>query len=112
MCNLIIIFSSISHFYYAMNMQVSTKPELIEKEKISSLHFDKSTAVKQHPELKAQIENATRLGNAYHSKVSIIFNDNDGLKRVETTIWAGGDRYICLKGGVWLPIDHIVEIKM
>ncbi len=92
-------------------MQASLKPELIEKELISSLTFDKKSPVEQHPNLMEQIKNATRLGNAYHTKVSIYFNDDHGLKRVDTTIWASGDRYICLKGGVWLPIDRIVEVK-
>jgi hypothetical protein len=92
-------------------MQTSLKPELIEKELISSLTFEKNSEVEQHPNLMDQISNATRLGNAYHTKVSIYFNDDLGLKRVDTTIWASGAKYICLKGGVWLPINRIVEIK-
>lgn len=93
-------------------MQATLKPQLVEKEQIASLSFDKKPVVKQHPNLRKQIEKATRLGNAYHTKVSIYFTDNEGLKRVDTTIWASGGKYICLKGGIWLPIDHIVEIKM
>lgn len=92
-------------------MQASLKPELIEKELISTLSFEKKTPIEQHPNLREQIENATRLGNAYHTKVSIYFNDDLGLKRVDTTIWASGEKYICLKGGVWIPISRIVEIK-
>jgi len=92
-------------------MQTSLKPELIEKELISSLSFEKKDRVEQHPNLMDQISHATRLGNAYHTKVSIYFNDDLGLKRVDTTIWAYGAKYICLKGGVWLPINRIVEIK-
>lgn len=92
-------------------MQTSLKPELIEKELISTLSFEKKSDVQQHPNLMKQISNATRLGNAYHTKVSIYFNDDLGLKRVDTTIWAFGAKYICLKGGVWLPINRIVEIK-
>ena len=92
-------------------MQVILKPELIEKELISTLSFEKKDKIQQHPNLDEQIKNATRLGNAYHTKVSIYFNDDLGLKRVDTTIWASGDRYICLKGGIWLPISRIVEIK-
>lgn len=92
-------------------MQTSLKPEIIEKEIISTLSFEQKSNVEQHPNLLKQISNATRLGNAYHTKVSIFFNDDLGLKRVDTTIWAFGARYICLKGGVWLPINRIVEIK-
>lgn len=88
-------------------------PELIEKELVASLSFqDTSIKVEQHPEVMQQIESATKLGNSHHSKVSIIFQDDSGLKRVDTTIWANGAKYICLKGGVWIPIARIVEVKL
>jgi hypothetical protein len=92
-------------------MQVTLKPELIEKESIHALSFTTKSEINQHPNLMQQIKDATRLGNAYRSKVSIYFRDDQGLKRVETTVWAHGAKYICLKGGVWLPIERIVEIK-
>ncbi|MES2800145.1 MAG: hypothetical protein V4638_09010 [Bacteroidota bacterium] len=88
-----------------------TKPILIDKEVISGLHFKDAAKIKQHPELLKQIENATTLGNAFHGKVSIVFQDDEGLKRVETTIWAAGTKFISLKGGVWIPINRIVEIN-
>jgi hypothetical protein len=92
-------------------MQATVKPTLIEKEMINSLSFNNRTSVKQHPDLEEQIKNATRLGNAYHGKVSIYFEDDEGVKRVDTTIWAHGSKYICLKGGIWLPISRIMEVK-
>ena len=93
-------------------MQAVMKPELIEKELISSLSFAEKQTIKQHPELLTQIERATILGNSHRSKVSIIFQDDSGLKRVDTTIWAAGTKFICLKGGLWIPIDKILEIKL
>lgn len=93
-------------------MQAIMKPELIEKELISSLSFTQKQEVKQHPDLLGQIEKATILGNSHRSKVSIIFQDDESLKRVDTTVWAAGLKYICLKGGVWIPIARIVEIKL
>ncbi|GAB5419105.1 MAG: hypothetical protein Crog4KO_06130 [Crocinitomicaceae bacterium] len=92
-------------------MQATITPQLIEKESITSLTFRTREPIQQHPKLMNQIKSATRLGNAYRGKVSIIFQDDVGMKRVETTIWASGAKYICLKGGMWLPIDRIVEIK-
>lgn len=92
-------------------MQATTKPVLVEKEIIHSLSFNDRSKVNQHPNLSEQIKNATKLGNAYRSKVSIFFKDDHGVKRVDTTLWAHGTKYICLKGGVWLPIDRILEIK-
>ncbi len=93
-------------------MQAVMKPELIEKELISALSFSDKQPIKQHPELLTQIERATILGNSHRSKVSIIFQDDSGLKRVDTTIWAAGTKFICLKGGVWIPIAKILEIKL
>lgn len=92
-------------------MQTIIKPTLIEKELIATLAFRSKSPVSQHPRLMEQIANATRLGNAYRGKVSIYFEDDDGPKKVETTIWAHGAKFICLKGGVWLPISRIIEIK-
>jgi uncharacterized protein (UPF0248 family) len=57
-----------------------------------------------------QILNATLLGNNEHKKVKIIFKDDNGVKLVETTIWASGQKFICLKGGSWIPIHRILEI--
>jgi uncharacterized protein (UPF0248 family) len=88
------------------------KPELIEKEVISSLSFKENMDVQQHPNLREQIDKATVLGNSQRNKVAIIFQDDSGIKQVETTIWAAGLKYICLKGGVWIPISRIVEIRI
>ena len=92
-------------------MQATTKPTLVEKEVISNLTFNDRTPVKQHPNLLNQIKDATRLGNAFRGKVSIFFEDDNGVKQVNTTIWAHGTKYICLKGGIWLPITRLIEIK-
>jgi hypothetical protein len=86
--------------------------ELIQKEEIPSLSFKGNVKIEQHPEIRKQIEQATILGNAHHSKVSIYFHDDVNLKKVETTIWAAGSKFICLKGGVWIPISRLVEIKL
>jgi hypothetical protein len=83
----------------------------IEKELVPTLSFKKELKIKQAPDLRQQLEQATRLGNGYRTKVSIYFHDDEGLKRVETTIWATGSKYICLKGGIWIPIDRIQELK-
>lgn len=87
------------------------EPEVIEKELVKELSFKTPVKIKQDPDLRRHLDEATRLGNGYHTKVGIIFQDDQGLKRINTTIWATGSKYICLKGGMWLPIDHIVELK-
>ncbi|MGV6860379.1 MAG: hypothetical protein ACWA41_01330 [Putridiphycobacter sp.] len=92
-------------------MQVKNEPTLINKEIIPNLKFKTQTELVISPELKRQLIEATRLGNAYKGKMRIEFEDDEGLKAVETTIWATGSKYICLKGGVWLPISRIKNIK-
>lgn len=87
------------------------EPVLIEKEQVKELTFKEPISVKQEDDILKKLEEATRLGNGYHTKVGIIFHDDEGLKRVNTTIWATGQKFICLKGGMWIPIDHIVELK-
>lgn len=90
---------------------VAQIPQLVEKELIPSLSFKDIVLSEKNAELERQIEQAVRLGNAYHSKVSIVFIDDEGLKRVDTTIWAKGEKFICLKGGVWLPISRIISVN-
>lgn len=85
-------------------------PKLIEKEVIPKLLFKKPVALEQQEGLMEKLLEATKLGNIHHGKVAIIFQDDEGLKRVETTVWATGLKYICLKGGVWLPITRIKEV--
>jgi hypothetical protein len=87
------------------------EPVTVEKEIVKDLSFKQAVEFEQQSDIRTKLEEATRLGNGYHHKVGIIFQDDEGLKRINTTIWATGQKYICLKGGMWIPIDHIVELK-
>ena len=84
----------------------------IDKEIIPTLSFSKDIEIDQADDLRALLEKATVLGNAYHSKVMIYFHDDEGPKKVETTIWATGTKYICFKGGTWIPISRIEDIEI
>lgn len=94
-----------------MEKVITKNPVLVEKEIIPNLSFKNAVEVQQQEGLVNRLVEATKLGNIHHGKIAIIFHDDEGLKRVETTIWATGAKYICLKGGVWLPIDRIQEVK-
>ena len=85
---------------------------LVEKESIVNCTFNNKLDIVQQNDLQKKIEDATILGNAHHSKVSIIFQDDESVKRVDTTIWAAGTKFICLKGGIWIPINRIIEILL
>jgi hypothetical protein len=67
-----------------------------------------SPAERQHRLDK--LKTAMVLGNSYKSKCNIVFEDINGLKNVETTIWMANDMHIVLKGGIILPISCIRDV--
>lgn len=87
-------------------------PVLIEKESISNLSFKNLVDFDQHPKLREKINQATQLGNIQKFKCEIEFYSDSGPKSVQTTVWAAGKSFICLKGGLWIPISKIVDIRM
>jgi hypothetical protein len=94
-------------------METATiNPTLIDKERIPELSFKTHVRIEQHHDLETKLLDAMKLGNLHRGKVAIIFRDDESYKRVETTVWAVGAKYICLKGGMWLPISRIVDVKM
>jgi len=52
------------------------------------------------------------MGNNFHSKVKIIFNTLEGYKEVFTTVWATTEKFILLKGGLFIPIDSIAHVEI
>ena len=83
--------------------------KLVQK-KNSKTTIHKQNTNQTTSDLFKQIKKATVLGNSHRRKVGIFFHDDDGLKKVETTIWASGKKIICLKGGVWVPIERLIEV--
>ena len=89
------------------------KPTPIEKENISGLKFPEDEVLKTKDELKlrtANLEKALKLGNLEHGKIKIIFEDSEGLKQVDTTVWGVTDKRVILKKGAVLPIHRIHEV--
>ncbi len=88
---------------------------LIEKENISTLHFPVDDILKKESEIierKISVERAISLGNLEHQKVKIFFADDQGKKRVDTTIWAVTDTAIVLKQNVVVPINRIYKLEI
>jgi hypothetical protein len=83
----------------------------IKKEDISVQSFKNDTIFEPTAELINSLKNACRLGNGYHTKVVIDFVCDNGPMVVETTIWAVGEKYICLKGGTFIPINKIKSVS-
>ena len=87
---------------------------LIVKEDVSELNFPKDNVlinVEEQKKLKSKNNKALKLGNALKGKVKIIFEDDEGRKMVETTIWGVTDKNILLKKTTIVPIRRIHDIK-
>jgi hypothetical protein len=87
---------------------------LVQKEEVEALHYPHGEVLTD-PQLirqrKTDLNRATTLGNVEHNKIKIYFEDDQGMKVVETTIWATGEDNIVLKKGVTIPIHRIHHIK-
>lgn len=89
--------------------------ELVEKEAVADFHFPHEEVLKREEDkktLKSQLERANSLGNIEHHKVKIYFEDDQGKKVVNTTIWGITDSSILLKKNVILPIQRIVKLEI
>lgn len=87
--------------------------ELIEKEKIRDLKFVKHEVLPTEEAVahrKNELERAATIGNAHHGKIKLIFETQEGLKEVETTVWSATENYISLKGEVNIPVNAIKEV--
>lgn len=96
-------------------MNTSTAPiRSVNKELIDAMHFPKQEVLKSPEHIKQRQNDAKRammLGNGpTKNKVKIVFEDVEGKKAVETTVWGLTDRYILLKRGMSLPLYRIHEI--
>ena len=91
------------------------KPAVLEKEQVADLRFPAEEVLLSAESIKLrkeELEKALKLGNIEHGKMKIIFEDSEGLKQVETTIWGVTDKRIILKQGVVIPIHRIIEVKI
>ena len=97
-------------------MDTATRiPRKIEKEQVPLLKFPSEEVLKSSELIKQRqrdLQRAMTLGNLEHAKIKIVFEDAEGLKQVETTIWGVTDKRIILKQGVVIPIDRIHEVKI
>jgi uncharacterized protein (UPF0248 family) len=89
-------------------------PKII-KEEIKFLHFPEEDVLFSLEDKQTRGQNlkhAISLGNLEHQKIKIIFQDIEGIKEAETTIWGITDRDVILKQGTIIPIHRIVQINL
>lgn len=90
------------------------KPLPIEKEDIRGLKFPDTEVLSSKDSIRlreSDLARALKLGNLEHNKIKIVFEDSEGLKQVETTVWGVTDKRVILKQGVLIPIHRIHEIR-
>jgi uncharacterized protein (UPF0248 family) len=96
-------------------MATDTEAKSIPKESIDQCEFPSQEVLSDSQaiaERRKMLERATSMGNTDNTKFKIIFQDDQGIKQVETTIWATGDRNISLKHGNTIPIHRIHELRI
>jgi len=97
-----------------MGSMVNTNPVTVQKEMISGFRFPDKEVLTSKDDMKirlADLERALKLGNLEHNKIKIVFEDTDGIKQVETTVWGVTDKRVILKQGIMIPIHRIYEIR-
>jgi hypothetical protein len=97
-----------------MGSIVNTTPVTVQKEMISGFRFPEKDVLSSKDDMKIRLddlERALKLGNLEHNKIKIIFEDTDGIKQVETTVWGVTDKRVILKQGIMIPIHRIYEIR-
>ena len=93
---------------------LATATRVVEKESISLLTFPPSDVLltdKERVERRKRINRAMKLGNTRKSKVRIMFEDTEGIKTVETTIWGVTEKNVILKQTTLIPIRRVHQIK-
>ncbi|WP_108805541.1 hypothetical protein [Aquimarina sp. Aq107] len=95
-----------------MSPNINAQP--IEKEQIKFLTFPKEDVLnkrKDQIDRILELQRALSLGNLERQKVRIVFVDNKGLKKVETTIWGITDKEVILKQATIIPLERIISIS-
>lgn len=85
----------------------------IEKEELKNFVPAKKATQLTPLQRKQRLDNLKKamvLGNGYKSKCTLVIEDAEGLKNVETTIWMADEMHIVLKGGIILPIGSIRDV--
>ena len=58
-----------------------------------------------------RIHSATYVGNIRHEKVNIVFQTEDHIFKVQTTIWLHYGGCIYLKGNITIPVERVIAIE-
>lgn len=87
----------------------------VQKEDVPKLQFPEAEVLidqQARSQRKSLLEQSVVLGNTYKGKAKIRFEDDQGVKQIETHIWGLTDSRVILKQGIVIPINRIHEVKL
>jgi hypothetical protein len=87
----------------------------IAKEQIPQLHFVEREVLFNDDDKKSrknELYKAMLLGNLNKAKSKITFATQNGLRKVETTVWAVDEKEVLLKYGFFIPIHSIIRVDL
>jgi|ERR1051326_1047839 hypothetical protein len=93
----------------------ATTVQIISKEMIANLKFPDMEVLNDPDAIRnrrTDLERALALGNLEHHKIKIVFEDQECMKQVETTVWGLTDKRVILKQGIVVPIQRIHMVNV
>lgn len=85
----------------------------IEEEELLKVVFKKGSKMYIQEQIKSRDQKlfmAMLMGNNYCENVRILFNTEDGEREIISRVWARTDKYIVLKGGMFIPLGSVIDI--
>src|SRR4051812_23169874 len=85
----------------------------VEQKELMTVAFknDNNFYVQEQIKMKDQkLYMAMLMGNNYYNNVRILFNTEEGESEITSRIWARTDKFIVLRGGVFIPINSVIDI--
>jgi hypothetical protein len=102
-----VLFNSMVKF---ISMVAARKIEQTELLKVIFKNEDTMYIQEQVKSRDQKLYMAMLMGNNYHDNVRILFNTEDGEREIVSRIWARTDKFVVLKGGMFIPIGAVIDI--
>ena len=95
-------------------MKINCLVQMIEKEQIQFLNFPQKEVLHNKQDKSDRcidLKRAMSLGNLEQEKVNIVFADDQGAKKVETTVWGVTSKSVILKQSMVIPLERIISVN-
>ena len=102
-----VLYSSMEKF---ISMVAARKIEQTELLKVIFKNEDTMYIQEQVKSRDQKLYMAMLMGNNYYDNVRILFNTEDGEREIVSRIWARTDKFVVLKGGIFIPIGAVIDI--